>query len=133
MRAVFRLAVLLAPAVVAGPALAQPHPPRPAPPPPLIVGAPAASLGVLQGQQAILQSQHDLAASQAIAQRNEFSRLDAQMRTEQNLASLQALSQPAPPIGSDAAYVDASGLVSIPDSALAASNARVRAAAGDQP
>ena len=125
MRAVLRLAALIG--IAAAPALAQPPPLLPAP------GAPNLPL---QGQINMLHAQQDLAARQAASQRNDLSRLDAQMRTEQNLASLRAFSAPppAPPwTTGPIPNLDAGTLVSIPDAALAASNARVRAAAADQP
>jgi hypothetical protein len=140
MRALVRLSALAGLAAVAAPAVAAP-PPMPPPP---IAGGPVVNYGLLQGQQAILQSQHDLNASRAISQQNDLSRLDAQMRTEQNLQSLRSFAQPgsavmAPSAAGDGTaagavppIVNSGGLVSIPDSALAASNARVRAAARDQ-
>ena len=124
MRAVLPLAALLGLAVAA-PALAQP--------PPLVL---APGVPNLQAQLGLLQAQQDFAARQAAIQRNELSRLDAQMRTEQNLASRRAFSPPPPPppwASGPIPNLDVGGLVSIPDSALAASNERVRAAAGNQP
>ena len=127
MRASLRLLTLFGLAV-AGPALALP--PRPVPPPPL------ASYGALQAQTNLLQVQQDLAARQAEIQQMDAFRLENQMRTEQNLASLRALGTQPPlpaPVAGAATHVDAGGFVSIPDSALAASNAAVRAAADGQP
>lgn len=126
MSAVVRLAVLAA--AVAAPAPASP----PAVPPP---AQPAAAWTAQQG---LLQAQQDLAARQAVIQQNDLFRLETQLRTEQNLANLRAMGPPplsAARLAPGAAVVklDASSFVAIPDSALAASNARVRAAAGDRP
>lgn len=123
MRVSLRLAAIFALAV-AGPALAQPQ--RPLPPP--------SAAGALQAQTSLLQAQQDLAARQAQIQQMDAFRLENQMRTEQNLASLRALGPPpsSPVVGAAPGAADG-GFVSIPDSALAASNARVRAAADGQP
>jgi hypothetical protein len=88
-----------------------------------------------QSQLDLLRAQQDLAARQQVLQQIEQSRLDAQLRTEQNFATLRAQTNPPqlpPPAGGDA-QIDVSGLASIPDAALAASNARVRAAAENRP
>lgn len=71
---------------------------------------------------------------QAVAQANQLSALEAQIRTEQNLAALRAQAArpviPQPYVGAYAptTSIDTSKLVSIPDDRLAASNAAVRAA-----
>lgn len=85
----------------------------------------------------ILAAQQEQAARQAVIQQTELSRLDAQLRTQQNLALLQALGTapqiPAPPATAPPRQLDVSGLASMPDAALADSNAKVKAAAGDRP
>jgi hypothetical protein len=79
----------------------------------------------------------DQAARAAVIQQNELSNLEAQVRTQQNLANLQAqaISPKLPPVpqGGVAPQIDVSGLASIPDPTLAASNARVKAAAENRP
>jgi hypothetical protein len=81
-----------------------------------------------------------LADQQALRQRdititNDLARLDAQLQTNQALAGLAAqrapVVLPTMPLNSNAPppMIDVSKLASIPDAALAASNARVRAAA----
>ena len=80
------------------------------------------------------------AAEQAARQRditltNDIARLDAQMQTNQALAGLaaQQARSVSPPVPRDPnappPVIDVSKLASIPDAELAASNARVRAAA----
>ena len=87
-------------------------------------------------QDTLLRAQQDQAERQAVIQQNELSRLDSQLRTQRNMSALQSQTitplLPAPPASGAIPQIDTNGLVSIPDSALAASNARVRAAAGDE-
>jgi hypothetical protein len=90
----------------------------------------------LQMQTDMLRAQQDLAARQQLLQQNELFRLEAQQRTQQSLSDLQAQTrspQLAPPPASPYPSIDVSGLASIPDATLAASNARVRAAAENRP
>jgi hypothetical protein len=132
MRAfVFRLAVLLGLGAGAGPAVAQAL--RPPPPP----AAPAARPDMLSEARAgQLRAQMDWAGRQAVIQQNDLSRLEGQVRTEQNLANLQAQGvtpQIPPPPENGVRNIDVSGLASMPDDELAASNARVKAAAENRP
>lgn len=103
----------------------------------LSVAAPAAAQDYLALSQA--RDAERLAADQAARQRdialtNEISRLEAQVQTGQALAGLAAQQlRPAPPAvprdpKAPPPVIDVSKLVSIPDAALAESNARVRAA-----
>jgi hypothetical protein len=80
----------------------------------------------------------DLQRQRDVAQQNQLSTLDAQLRTQQGLADIRAQSYtPTIPLSAYAPGVaapnfDASKLVSIPDAALAASNQRVKAAAANR-
>lgn len=113
---VFALPMLLGLAAVAGPAVAQ----------------------SLQTQMDISQraaearAQQDLADRRAVILENRLTTLEAQVRSQQALDDLQAQTQPRPlpppPAGGPPPQIDTRGLASIPDDALAASNARVRAA-----
>jgi hypothetical protein len=91
----------------------------------------------LQMQTDMLRAQQDLAARQQLLQQNELFRLEAQQRTQQSLSDLQAQTRSPqlapPPASGPYLSIDVSGLASIPDAALAASNARVRAAAENRP
>jgi hypothetical protein len=91
----------------------------------------------LQMQTDMLRAQQDLAARQQLLQQNELFRLDAQQRTQQSLSDLQAQTRSPqlapPPASGPYPSIDVSGLASIPDSTLAESNARVRAAAENRP
>jgi hypothetical protein len=128
MRALaLRLAVLLG--LGAGDALAQ-TPPR-APPP-------VHAQQLLNPEPLVtLQPQIDALARQQVIQQNDLFRLEHQSRTRQNMEDLQALgvtpTVPAPALGGALPSLDVSGLASIPDAALAASNARVKAAAENRP
>ncbi|CAN7401178.1 hypothetical protein LJR225_002542 [Phenylobacterium sp. LjRoot225] len=81
-----------------------------------------------------LQAQQDQLARQAVLQQNQLMVLEAQIRTQQAIADIQARSQtprlPPPPSGTSP-KLDTSQLASIPDSKLAESNARVKAAANN--
>jgi hypothetical protein len=120
----FAAASLAAASLAAGaPALAQP-------PPSL-----ALQQSMSDGHRALeLQGQQDLAARQSVLQQNQLTVLDAQIRTQQAIEDVQAqmrTPQVAPPAGGVGPGLDAGRLVSIPDSRLAASNARVKAAAAN--
>jgi hypothetical protein len=86
-----------------------------------------------QAQTDLLRAQQDLAARQQVQLQNDLFRLEAQQRTQQSLSDLDAQTRspqlPPPPAGGPFPSIDVSGLASIPDSKLAESNARVRAAA----
>jgi hypothetical protein len=86
-----------------------------------------------------LDQQQQLERQRAIAQQNELTALELQLRTEQNLANLERQAHP-PPLSAirerttgggeaQAPPIDAGQLAAIPDDRLAASDARVRAAA----
>ncbi len=125
MRAV-RLALVLS--ILAAPALAQPD---------AVAQALARRQAIDRFQVDQLRMQQDLAARQAVIQRNDLSYLEHQLRTQQTLSAVQAQSQspqiPPPPAGGAPRSIDVSGLASIPDAALAESNEKVRAAAGNAP
>lgn len=84
-----------------------------------------------------LQGQQEQATRQSVLLQNQLTVLDAQIRTQQSIADVQAQMQtrqvtPVHPSPAGAApSFDASQLVSIPDDVLAASNARVKAAAAN--
>jgi hypothetical protein len=127
MRALaLHLAVLLG--LGAGAALAQSPPRSPPPfrPQPLLNPEPLAT-----------QPQIDALARQQVIQQNDLFRLEHQSRTRQNMEDLKALGVtpaiPPPALGGALPSLDVSGLASIPDAALAASNARVKAAAENRP
>jgi hypothetical protein len=84
-----------------------------------------------------LQALQDLAARQAQSQQNQLRAFEAQVRAEQAVARVQAQSYtpsvPPPPASGALPSIDVGAMASIPDDRLAASNARVREAAGDQP
>jgi len=101
--------------------------------------APVAAPAIAQSLQATmdaqlraseLQAQQDMAARQAVLQQNQLTVLEAQIRAEQAIADVQAQgrSRPSPPL-QGGARLDAGQFASIPDDRLAASNARVKAAA----
>jgi len=81
------------------------------------------------------QAQQDLAARQAMLQQNQLTVLDAQIRTQQAIADVQAQMRtpplPPPRLSGVMPTLDTSQLASIPDSKLAESNARARAAAAN--
>ena len=77
-----------------------------------------------------LQAQQDMAARQAVIQQNQLTVLEAQIRAEQAIADVQAQGRSRrPPPLQGGARLDADQFASIPDDRLAASNARVKAAA----
>lgn len=89
-----------------------------------------------QMRESEIRAQQQLDQQRAVAQQNELMALEARLRTEQAIRDLQAQSQSprlaardpkAPP-----AMIDTGQIASIPDSALAESNARVREAAANR-
>jgi hypothetical protein len=118
----------------------------------LVVAAPVvvvmgafAGAAVAQNYQALTWANdaQRLAAEQALRQRdititNDLARLDAQVQTNQALAGLaaQQARSVSPPVPRDPnappPVIDVSQLTSIPDAALADSNAKVRAAAANR-
>lgn len=118
MRKVLILTVLLAGA--AGPALAQSY------------------LGLSQLRDAQAAAAAQDARTRDIAITNDLSRLDARLQADQALANLRAggltPTVPTVTLGPNARppVVDVSKLASIPDAALAQSNAAVRAAADNR-
>jgi hypothetical protein len=123
--------------LVAAPAAAQSPVRTPIQTPVQPIIQPPLGLQLNAGSQAMenaqFRAQQEALARQALNQQNELSRLDHQLRTEQNMSQLQAQtlapSLPPPPASGAVPSFDPSALVSIPDAALAASNARVEAAA----
>lgn len=104
-----------------------------------VLAAPAAAQSLrdtsaLNVQDMQLRAREAMANRQVVGAQNQLSSLDAQIRTEQSLANIRAYGhsptlpqyQGAPPVS-----IDTSRFASIPDDKLAASNARVREAAGD--
>jgi len=81
-----------------------------------------------------IQAQQDLARNRAIAQENELMALDARLRTEQALRDIQVQRSlpPLPTLPDDPKrpppVLDTSGVATIPDDRLEASNQRVREA-----
>jgi hypothetical protein len=94
--------------------------------------------GAIQGRDAELTAQAQAARTRDIVITNELSRLDAQAQSNAAVSNLQAAritpSVPTVVLGPNATLpvIDARKLVSIPDAALAQSNARVRAAADNR-
>jgi len=82
-----------------------------------------------------LRAREAMANRQAVGVQNQLSSLDAQAHTERSLAGVRGQTyapaipqyQGAPPVS-----IDTGALASIPDDKLAASNARVRAAAANR-
>lgn len=105
----------------------------------LAAAAGPAAAQSLQQQMDINQRAAELRAQQSFADQrvvileNRLNNLDAQVRTQQAIDDLQAQTQPrqlpAPPPGAPPPQIDTSQMATIPDSTLADSNARVRAAA----
>jgi hypothetical protein len=87
----------------------------------------------LSQRAAELRAQQDMADRRAVILENRLTTLEAQARTQQAFDILQAQRQtpplPEPPAGGPPPQIDTGALASMPDDALAASNARVRAAA----
>lgn len=125
--------LILAGLALAGSAAAQ----APALPPPL-VPPPAPSAAFLAQQSAFL-VQQEQAREQAIQQQNDLMRLEAQVRTEQAIADIQAgrALPPLPPPDTRGPppypQIDTSDLPSIPDKLLQQSNQRVLDASGGPP
>lgn len=104
-----RLALaLFATSALAGPALAQVSPQA--------------------TQQLDLLTQQQLDRQRSIALENQLNTLEARVQSEQRLRDLQAATPPPYPRGAPAqtATTTTGGYASIPDAALAASNARIR-------
>jgi hypothetical protein len=106
----------------AGPAAAQPD-----------------SLALTLQRDADLQARADLARQREVELNNRLSTLEARQQTDQALRDIDAMRQrpPLPTIydpsaAPPAAAVPAGAFAAIPDAALAASNARVRAAAANR-
>ena len=103
----------------------------------LACAAPAAAqdyLGLTLQNDAARAAEAEQARQRDVALSNQLSALEARMQTEQALRDIAALRQrPVLPAPADPAFpsptFEANAFASIPDSALAASNARVRAAA----
>lgn len=122
MRIVPALMVL----VVAGPATAQ-------------IYTNQSYLGLQGARDAQVQADLQALRYRDVQVTNELAALQARAQAEQALSNLAAGRAPAPPAnlapavtGGGAPVVDTSKLASIPDSALAQSNARVRAAADNR-
>ena len=107
----------------------------------LVIAAPAAAqplLGFAQTRDAWTWSDANAARNRDIALTNELAVLQARVQAEQALSNLAVArinpGLPTVPPGSGAppAIIDVSQLASIPDAELAASNARVRAAADNR-
>lgn len=89
-----------------------------------------------QGRILDLEMQQEMMRQRGVALQNELTTLEARLRTEQSLATLELQSRrpliPLPPafagVPPTYAPIDSSKLVSIPDDRLAASNAAVRQA-----
>jgi hypothetical protein len=81
-------------------------------------------------------AQQEMARQQLIQQQNQIMALEAQIRTQQGLADVQAmavsprLTPPNVSSGHALPHIDTSRLASMPDSALADSNRKVLDAAG---
>jgi hypothetical protein len=110
--------------------------PRPLVRPPPYAGLPiSGGYGALLAQQ---RAQDDLARLQDIARQNQLMSLEAQMRTEENLASAPGPQLPAtipvPDVSGSGPYpqIDTGQLASIPDSVLADSNRKVLDAANNR-
>ena len=83
-----------------------------------------------------LQAQQDQASSQAVNQQNQLMNLEAQLRAQQTYADIRAESATPrlapPPETGPMPQIDTSQLASMPDATLAASNARIKAAAANR-
>lgn len=78
-------------------------------------------------------AEQQLARQREIAIYNELSAMDARIRTDQALRDLERQRRPEPtPALREPRRLDTGGLATIPDDRLAASNARVRAAASNR-
>ena len=91
---------------------------------------------VMEGREAQLTADAEAARRREVELSNRLTVLEFQMSTEQAMRDLQAMIQrPAmspPPPNAPPPIIDTSRLASIPDAALADSNARVRAAAANR-
>ena len=128
-RLVHRLFIAISLAGALGaPARAQPlqHPGA------LQSGALLRQQGVADLRDAQLRAQLNIANRQAVIQQNQLSLQDSQIRTQRSLDDIQAQSYvPTVPPLSAGAVIDPGQFATIPDDTLAASNARVRAAAAN--
>ena len=85
-----------------------------------------------------LRMQQQLAQQRVVSQQNEITALETQLRADQAVLTQQQARAPVRlptlpyPQAAPPASLDAAKLPAIPNAALAASNARVRAAAGDR-
>lgn len=97
-----------------------------------IIQQPLLQQGMAQAREAQLRAQLDMANRQAVIQQNQLSALDSQIRSQQAFDDLRAQSYtPTVPPAVIGAVIDPGQLASIPDDKLAASNARVKAAAAN--
>jgi hypothetical protein len=104
------------------------------------VAAQPDGLALTLQRDADLQARADLARQREVELNNRLSTLEARQQTDQALRDIDAMRQrPAPPTIYDpnaapprAAAVHDGAFAAIPDAALAASNARVRAAAANR-
>lgn len=86
--------------------------------------------GLADLRDAQLRAQLNMANRQAVIQQNQLSVQDSQIRTQRSLDDIQAQSYvPTVPPLSAGAVIDPGQIATIPDATLAASNARVKAAA----
>ena len=118
MRAPAFLAILALALALAGPAAAQPV------------------RDLIQARDALAFAEAQAARARDIATTNDLATLQARLQTDQAVANLQAQRsvQPLMALPDPRAalpVVDTSQMVSIPDAALAQSNARIRAAASE--
>ena len=128
MRAVLISLVLAAPAVAA----AQPRPAAPIQP------FNPATEAQLQAELNTMRAQQNMMLQQQVGLANQLNAADAQSRTQRNLALLHAPTNaqafaPVSNPGAPLPHIDTSQLASMPDAALAQSNANVRAAANNNP
>jgi hypothetical protein len=90
----------------------------------------------LQSRLNALDAQQDLARREAVIRENRAAAVEAQARAERAVADVRAQAAtpraPAPPASGPPAHIDTRALASIPDAALAESDARVRAAADNR-
>jgi hypothetical protein len=106
--------------------------------PAAVPAAAQAYRGLALSQDASRIADQQAARSRDIAITNDLSTLQARVQTDQGLSDLAALRAPpalptvALPAGAPPPMIDTSKLASIPDAELAASNARIRAAADNR-
>ncbi|MDB5434902.1 MAG: hypothetical protein JWR47_1159 [Phenylobacterium sp.] len=102
--------------------------------PAAVPAAAQAYRGLALSQDASRIADQQAARSRDIAITNDLSTLQARVQTDQGLSDLAALRAPPAvlPAGAAPPMIDTSKLASIPDAELAASNARIRAAADNR-